>query len=521
MADTFRNAHALAIGVGGDLPVTADDAKAVAKIFIDPERCAVPASNVKALTDGDATRDGIVAALDELARRAEADDVVTVYFSGHGCMVPTDPARYFLVPHDGNHLDGGTFTELLGAIPAHRLLVLLDCCYAAGIYADTGFKAAGVKSVPVPFELSELRLRAGSGTAVLSSSRRGEVSLPGNPYSIFTQVLIEALCGAGASEQDGYVRVTDLAAHVHRWVPQLTHERQHPTLDFKDADNYPVAYYAAGSKAARQPPGWFVHTAEALARDRALVSAMPSDRLPAQPENLSAPRETVMTPEDAVYELHRLLSTHIYDKDECTLIVRRSKTPVVWSGNQITFWDKVLANAHRASQMMPLFAAADVFFGESDEWQRAKQAYLSACEADRLARRGSADGKAPGAVSAALNERHLHELCDALDSITAEHFRDPRISDEEIRTAGRALLAVGPISAALHAAAEKETQYPRKWELERADRALAAHHRKVAATLSALQKVSSEKAARPLCDGLAQEAAALLTVYAQAIHHVT
>lgn len=514
MTDTFRNAHALAIGVGGDLPVTANDAKAVAKIFADPERCAVPESNVKVLTDGEASHDGIVAALGELAWRAAPDDVATVYFSGHGLMVPTEPARYFLVPHDGKYLDGGTFTELLKSIRAQRLLVLLDCCYAAGMHADADFKAEDVKSAPVPFEPSELRLRAGSGTAVLSSSRRGEVSLPGNPYSIFTQVLIEGLCGAGASEQDGYVRVADLAMYLGLWVPRLTRERQHPTLDFEAANNYPVAYYAAGSKAARQPPGWFGYIAESLARDRAAVSAMPSESPPAPPE-------TVMTPNDAIHVLRGILSENIYDKDECILIVRQSKTPVVWSGNQITFWDKVLDNAHRASRMTALFAAADVFLGENVDWKEAKQAYLSACEADRRVRKNNADGKAPGVVNATLNELYLRELRDALENIAAEHFRDPRISDQELRAAGRALLAVGPIAAVLHAATEAETRYPRRWALERADRALATHQKEVATKLSALQKVSSEKTARPLCDGLAQEAAALLTAYAQAIHLVT
>lgn len=106
MADTFHNAYALAIGVGGNLPVTADDAKAVAKIFADPKRCAVPKDNVKELTERDATHDGIVTALQELARRAAADDVVTVYYSGHGAMTPTTPVRRYLVPHDGPWLGG-------------------------------------------------------------------------------------------------------------------------------------------------------------------------------------------------------------------------------------------------------------------------------------------------------------------------------------------------------------------------------------------------------------------------------
>jgi hypothetical protein len=73
----------------------------------------------------------------------------------------------------------------------------------------------------------------------------------------------------------------------------------------------------------------------------------------------------------------------------------------------------------------------------------------------------------------------------------------------------------------LHAEAEAETREPRLYRLQQADYALTTHHKEVADTLSALQKVSSEKAAKPLCDVLAQQADALLTAYAQAITHVT
>ena len=130
MSVAFRNAHALVIGVGGDLPVTVDDAKAIARILSDPNRCAVPAANVLALTEMDATRSGIIDALQELASKATPEDAVTIYYSGHGAMLPGPPEHRFLVPREGEWLEGKQFTALLREIPARRLLVLLDCCYA-------------------------------------------------------------------------------------------------------------------------------------------------------------------------------------------------------------------------------------------------------------------------------------------------------------------------------------------------------------------------------------------------------
>ena len=172
--------------------------------------------------------------------------------------------------------------------------------------------------------------------------------------------------------------------------------------------------------------------------------------------------------------------------------------------------------------MTDLFASADESFGKNDDWTTAKRNYLSACEADRRARERDAAGKGSAVVNAALNERYLRELADALGSIAPEHFRDPRISGLRLRAAGRALLAVEPMAAALHAAAQAETRQPSRYELQQADYDLDTHYREVAGKLSALQAAGSEKAAKPLCDDLARRAAPpLLSAYAQAIQYVT
>src|SRR5580700_2979973 len=202
MAQAFRNAYALVIGVGGDLPVTVADAKAIAEILRDPNRCAIPNGNVRVLTEWDATRTGIIDALRALAREAESNDVVTLYFSGHGGRLPEAGERRFLVPRDRSLLDGEQFTDLLRDIPARRLLVLLDCCFAGGVHVEHGAKAPEAKATPVPFDVQELR-RQGVGTVVLSSSRGDEYSWTGLHYSIFTQVVIDALCGADTARQDG------------------------------------------------------------------------------------------------------------------------------------------------------------------------------------------------------------------------------------------------------------------------------------------------------------------------------
>jgi Caspase domain/Effector-associated domain 1 len=510
MALAFRNAHALVIGVGGDLPVTVEDAKAVARILTDPDRCAIPANNVRVLTDMEATRSGIIDALQEVAHRAKPDDAVTIYFSGHGGMLPTSPERRFLIPRDGDLLYSKQFTDLLRKIPAHRLLVLLDCCYAGGLYMGPAAKDGGVKPVPVPFDLNELQLREGTGTVVLSSSRDNEVSLTGNPYSFFTQVIIDALCGAGSARQDGYVYVGDLAMHLAQWVPRFTNDTQHPKLDLEAADNYPVAYYAAGGKARLDRPDWFQGALTAPVRE-------PPATTPTAP-----PERTVLSLSSALEQLRDILAEWIPQEEEARQVVRNSgvRAGIAWkSYDSISFWQTVLDHAHRSWSMEDLFAAADEVFGNNPDWWEAKQDYLAAREADRRQRIHSVGDTEADTVD--LNERRLRALSDALGKVVPSIFRDPRISDRRLKAATTALSPVGPIMAALNAAATAETRQPRRQELQQLDYSLRTQYTMVSQKLSALKQVRSEELARQPCGELAGAAPGLLMAWAQAIQKVT
>jgi tetratricopeptide (TPR) repeat protein len=254
LSKRFNQGHALVIGVGQDLPNTIDDAKGLADILKDKQRCAYPAKQVKLLTDKNASRQKIIAALQALAQSATPDSSVIVYFSGHGYRVKSSMGMaYYLMPYGYNTeeladtaISGAEFTELLKAIKAKKLLLLLDCCHAGGIEIGKA-KSAGLTltKAPLPPEAQTL-LAQGKGRVVIASSKEGELSYAGTPYSAFTLALVEALCGTGAAKKDGYVRVTDLAMYTREVVSKRTQNKQHPILDYQQADNFVVAYYAGG-----------------------------------------------------------------------------------------------------------------------------------------------------------------------------------------------------------------------------------------------------------------------------------
>ncbi|WP_427157318.1 caspase family protein [Aliinostoc sp. HNIBRCY26] len=248
----FSQGHACIVGVGGDLPNTVDDAVGLANILKDAERCAYPPEQVHLLTKEQANREGILTALDQLAKSTTPDATVIVYFSGHGYQVNSPIGEaYYLMPfgYDQTKLhktaiSGTEFIAKLQAISAKKLLVLLDCCHAGGL-GDTSKLGYEAQKAPLPPEAQAL-FNEGKGRVAIASSQADEKSFAGRPYSAFTLALIEALAGKGASQKDGYVRVADLAMYAREVVPRRTGDRQHPILNFEQADNFILAYYAGG-----------------------------------------------------------------------------------------------------------------------------------------------------------------------------------------------------------------------------------------------------------------------------------
>lgn len=252
----FTNGFALLIGVGADLPVTVKDATALKNVLIDPNRAAYPPQQITLLTETSATRQNILSAFDQIITQVNQnpDATVIIYYSGHGGHTQKTN-EYFLVPYGYNPsqraetaISGLEFTQKIEAITARKLVVLLDCCHAGGVPALKEPGENFVKS-PVPPELLNV-LGTGSGRVVVASSRENEYSYTGQPFSAFTDCLLEALQGKASVNKDGYARILDVLVYLFDQVPKRASGPQHPFVNkvFELADNFPLCYYAGGSK---------------------------------------------------------------------------------------------------------------------------------------------------------------------------------------------------------------------------------------------------------------------------------
>ncbi len=268
--DGLMNAHALLIGVGRceysawSLPVASRDARELRKILADPGLCAYPTDRIRILSDEAASRDGIAAALDELAEAAseDPDATVLVYYSGHGWRHATDDGeRYFLIPYDvkpheltSSALPAEDFIGGLRNLRSRRVLVMMDTCHASAM-ADA--KDPLVKSIPKDFVDEPLpkalveELGAGEGRAVFLSCGERQKSwiLPREgSLSIFTHHLLAALQGAGSTAGDRLVKVSSLMRHLGEAVPESAariDREQTPFFKF-EAQDFPVALIRGG-----------------------------------------------------------------------------------------------------------------------------------------------------------------------------------------------------------------------------------------------------------------------------------
>jgi hypothetical protein len=275
----LEDGHAVVVGVSRysqapELPPN-QNAQDIAAVLTDRACCGYPASAVRVLVDGDATRAAILGALDALARDCRDTSTVFLYFSGHGAHT-AGPGRpgYYLVPVDASiasrddldrtAISSVELTAKLAAIPAQRLTVVLDCC-----------RAAGMASIRLSDAVAPLA--QGRGRSVLAASRDAAYFLPDERNSTMTGCLIEAMRGA-ASGIGGLIRVCDLFDYVQKHVTALPLD-QRPVFKAELEENYPIAQFRGGiaPPLALPPPpddaayDAFVSYREGDADDRAWV----------------------------------------------------------------------------------------------------------------------------------------------------------------------------------------------------------------------------------------------------------
>jgi hypothetical protein len=205
-------------------------------------------SQIRLLLDSGATAESIKNALFSWLKQALEEDMVTIYFAGHGSPEsPDSPNNLFLLPFDTKYNDIASTgfpmwdveTALKRFIKAKKVVVIADACHSGGVGQSFDIARRGDRSVkinPISSGLQNLS-KIGDGVAVISASDDKQFSQEsqswGGGHGVFTYFLLKGLNGDADYNRDGQVTMGELIPYLSEQVRRDTRNAQSPTVSGK------------------------------------------------------------------------------------------------------------------------------------------------------------------------------------------------------------------------------------------------------------------------------------------------
>ncbi len=171
------------------------------------------------------TRTEILMAFKDTLDQAGRDDLIFIYFSGHGqtdeegvlYLAASDTTKSHL---EATGIPSQTISNMIRRSRVSKKALVLDCCYAG---AFTKSWKSGDTIVADRMQ----EFARGSGTYVLMAT--GELSLaeedPEYGLSILTRHLVDGLRGAADLDRDGIVTIRELSGYIFQQVSRLHAQR--------------------------------------------------------------------------------------------------------------------------------------------------------------------------------------------------------------------------------------------------------------------------------------------------------
>ena len=230
---------AIVIGVSNyahaePLRFAASDADAFSEFLQSPRGGGIPEDHIFTLLEDQATRFGVLVALEELQGKVQTGDTVYVYLAGHGFIknrvgyfIPSDGALSLPAASAVNFAHLKSMVEA-GLAHANTRILVTDMCNAGRIGPQQTELASRIQNL-----LNEelLGIDAGGGTFLnLLASRPTEASWERDDLGsgVFTYALLEALNGQGAVPGSTVASAQGVVDYVRSEVPKYTANQQNP-----------------------------------------------------------------------------------------------------------------------------------------------------------------------------------------------------------------------------------------------------------------------------------------------------
>ena len=206
-----------------NLKYTLEDAQAFEKMALKGTLGQVSENAIIALYDEFATKKSILEAMSSLYSKADENDKVIFYFSGHGAsgiFCASDSRR-------GGFLYHSEIKEQFSKCRASTKLIIADACYAGSLLNSDQQKMKKSFNATLSQKLQ---------VAVFMSCRDNETSLedPKLGHGVFTYYLLESFTEAGDANNDGMITIAEMFYYVRNNTYSHCHNiynhKQCPTL---------------------------------------------------------------------------------------------------------------------------------------------------------------------------------------------------------------------------------------------------------------------------------------------------
>jgi uncharacterized caspase-like protein len=203
-------------------------------------------ARVRLLLNADATANNIRDSLFNWLRQAIDEDIVTIYFAGHGSPdSPETPDNLYLLAHDTKYdnIAATGFpmwdieTAMQRFIKARRVIVMADACHSGGVGQSFDVARRNLSSMEARNRISsgfQSLSTIGDGVAVISASDDNQFSYEGEQFGgghgVFTYFLLKGLHGDADYNRNQRVTLGELIPYLSENVRRATTNNQSPTI---------------------------------------------------------------------------------------------------------------------------------------------------------------------------------------------------------------------------------------------------------------------------------------------------
>lgn len=243
---TSPNQRALVVGISGypasigKLPAVAADVRAMASL-LGSKSGIFASSGVNAITEKQAIKTNILAALRKTFNGAKATETIFVYLAGHGAVEGND---YYFVPYDADikslsetAVSLAEIKQLFDRTACQRVFLWLDFCHSGGILSR-GTRVNDLAEIK-----RSIGVVSGQGKIIVAACTSTQLAYEDNKgigHGFFTHALLRGLKGEAKSVQ-GEVTAFSLYEFIDH---QLKDPKQSPMFFGETTGRIVLMHYA-------------------------------------------------------------------------------------------------------------------------------------------------------------------------------------------------------------------------------------------------------------------------------------